>query len=157
MKTVLVMALIIYLAGVAVAADKIVGVWKLDATESRLPQSPTSPKELTDTYAATAKGTIELTRTGIQMDGAVLSSKWSWPEQGGIAERILPDPLPKESSYVAVLVAPGKWYVSIMNMGKQVAFYGKDISKDGKTMHITLKGMDNQGKPFDQLFVFKRQ
>ena len=131
--------------------------WKLDTAKSRLSQSPITPKELTDTYKETTQGTIELTRSGIQTDGAAISSKWSWPKQGGLAQRVLPDPLPKEMSYVAVLVAPGKWYVSIMNAGKQVSFYGKDISKNGKTMQIALKGMDEKGHPFDELFVSRRQ
>jgi hypothetical protein len=139
------------------AADPIIGAWRLDTAKSRLSNSPTTPKELTDTYVETAQGTIELTRNGIQIDGAAISSKWSWPKQGGVAQRILPDPLPKDTSFVAVLVASGKWYVSIMNTGKQISFYGKDTSNDGKILRITLKGMDEKGNSFDELFVFKRQ
>jgi hypothetical protein len=157
MKTVIIVAFVFLLSGSAMAADPIIGVWKLDAAQSRLSKSPTSPKELTDIYAETPEGTIELTRSGIQMDRAAISSKWSWPKQGGVAQRLLPDPLPKETSFVAILVAPGKWYVSIMNSGKQISFYGKDISKDGKTLRITLKGIDEKGNPFDEIFVFTRQ
>ncbi len=47
--------------------------------------------------------------------------------------------------------------VSIMNAGKQRSFYGKDISKDGKILRITLKGMDEKGNLFAELFVFRRQ
>ena len=157
MKTAVIAAFIISLSCPGYAADPIIGAWKLDTAKSRLSNSPTTPKELTDTYVETAQGTIELTRNGIQIDGAAISSKWSWPKQGGVAQRILPDPLPKDTSFVAVLVAPGKWYVSIMNTEKQISFYGKDISKDGKILRITLKGMDEKGNPFDELFVFKRQ
>ena len=32
-----------------------------------------------------------------------------------------------------------------MNTGKQISFYGKDISKDGKILRITLKGIDEKG------------
>ena len=157
MKTAVIAAFFIWLSCPAYAADPIIGAWKLDAAKSRLSNAPTTPKEITDTYVETAQGTIELTRNGIQNDGAAISSKWSWPKQGGVAQRILPDPLPKDTSYVAVLVAPGKWYVSIMNAGKQISFYGKDISKDDKILRITLKGMDEKGNPFDELFVFIRQ
>jgi len=157
MKAATITVFVLLLSCSCFAADPIIGVWKLDTAKSQLPPSPTTPKELTDTYEETAQGTIELTRSGIQTDGAAISSRWSWPKQGGVAQRLLPDPLPKESSYVAVLVAPGKWYVSIMNAGMQVAFYGKDMSADGKTMTITLKGKDEQGRPFDQLFVFRKQ
>jgi hypothetical protein len=157
MITTVIAAFIIWLSCSAYAADPIIGAWKLDKAKSRLSNSPTTPKELTDTYVETAQGIIELTRNGIQNDGAAISSKWSWPKQGGVAHRILPDPLPKDTSFVAVLVAPGKWYVSIMNAGKQISFYGKDTSKDGKVLHITLKGTDEKGNPFDELFVFKRQ
>jgi len=157
MKAAVIAAFIIWLPCSGYAADPIIGAWKLDTAKSRLSNSPTTPKELTDMYVETAQGTIELTRNGIQIDGAAIFSKWSWPKQGGVAQRILPDPLPKETSFVAVLVAPGKWYVSIMNAGKQISFYGKDISKDGKILRITLKGMDEKGDPFDELFVFRRQ
>jgi hypothetical protein len=157
MKAAVIAALILWLPCSGYAADPIIGAWKLDTAKSRLSNSPTTPKELTDTYVETAQGTIELTRKGIQIDGAAIFSKWSWPKQGGVAQRIVPDPLPKETSFVAVLVAPGKWYVSIMNAGQQISFYGKDISKDGKILRITLKGIDEKGNPFDELFVFRRQ
>ncbi len=157
MKTALIAAFFIWLSCSAYAADPIIGARKLDTAKSRLSNSPTTPKELTDTYVETAQGTIELERNGIQNDGAAISSKWSWPKQGGVAQRILPEPLPKDMSYVAVLVAPGKWYVSIMNAGKQRSFYGKDISKNGKKLRITLKGMDEKGNPYAERFIFRRQ
>jgi hypothetical protein len=41
--------------------------------------------------------------------------------------------------------------------GKQIATMHKVVSKDGKTLRITIKGIDPQGKPFEELRVYDRQ
>ena len=145
------------IAGSLFAADPIIGTWKLNAAKSEIPPSASAPKEITDIYRELGKDLIELERRGIQTDGAAIASKWTWPREGGIAERTAPDPLPKGMSYIELLMDPGAWYVTILQNGKQATVMQKVISKDGKTMRITIKGMDEKGKPVVQLHYFEKQ
>jgi len=138
-------------------ADPIIGTWKLNAAKSKIPPSATAPKETTDIYRELGTNQIELSRTGTRMDGSLDSSKWTWPREGGIAERISPSPLPEGTSYIELLIDPGHWYITILQNGKQNTIMYKVISKDGKTMRITIRGMDAQGKPIEQLQVFEKQ
>jgi hypothetical protein len=153
-KALLFMSILIAQAGLSWAADPIVGTWKLDAKNSRIVQMP---RELTDVYRETEAGAIELSRMEIAADGKPEFSKWSWPKEGGMAERISPDPLPKEINYIPLLIDPGHWYVSIVISGKQSLMMHKTVSKGGRTLQITLKGKDTQGNQLDDLYIFERQ
>jgi hypothetical protein len=44
-----------------------------------------------------------------------------------------------------------------MMNGKQVFVAQSAISKNGKSMRVTIRGADAQGKPFEQLAVFVKQ
>jgi hypothetical protein len=88
-------------------------------------------------------------------DGSPTSDKWTWPRQGGTARR--QPQLSEGMFYVETLIEPGHWYVTVMQNGKQIGIIHKTISNDGKTMRQTLKGVDPQGKPFEQLQVFHKQ
>jgi hypothetical protein len=137
--------------------NPIIGTWKLNVGKSKILQAKDSPKEITDVYRELRPDQIEFIRAGTQINGSSISSKWVWPREGGIAERKSPAPLPQETSYIEVLVDPGHWYVTILQNGKQNILMHKSISKDGKTMRLTIKSMDAQGKPVEQLQVFEKQ
>jgi hypothetical protein len=55
------------------------------------------------------------------------------------------------------MIAPGEWYTTTMQNGKQNELLHSFISKDGKTMNVQVKGMDDQGKPFETLSVYDKQ
>jgi hypothetical protein len=145
------------LAGSLWAADPIIGSWKLIVAKSKIQPSETAPKEATDAYKEIEGDQIEFTRTGTQVDGAPIFSKWRWPCIGGTAERVSPEPLPEEMSYIELLVDPGYWYVTILQNGKQNSLMQKTISKDGKTMRIRIQSRDAQGKLVEELHVFEKQ
>ncbi len=145
------------LTGSLWAADPIIGTWKLNVEQSKIAPSNTAPKAATDVYKETGKDQIEFTRTGTQVDGAAIFSKWTWPRIGGTAERLSPEPLPKEIAYIELLVDPGYWFVTILQNGKQNSLMQKTISKDGKTMRIRIKSLDAQGNVVEELNVFDRQ
>jgi len=138
-------------------ADPIIGTWKLNVAKSKIPQTETAPKETTDVYRELETGQIELSRTSTLMNGSRESSKWTWPREGGIAERKSPAPLPAGTSYIELLIDPGHWYVTILQNGKQSLLMHKVITKDGRTMQIAIKSFDAQGKAVEQLQVFEKQ
>ena len=155
-KTMLLLAVLVS-AGSLYGADPIIGTWKLDVTKSEIPPSETAIKELTETYLEIEGDQIEFTRKGTQVNGVAISSKWTWPRQGGMVKRLYPSPLPADRAYVQTVVEPGNWYVTVLQNGKQIAVRHKTFSKDGNIMTQTYKEMGAQGKPNVEVLVFDRQ
>jgi hypothetical protein len=141
-------------ARLAMAADPIAGIWKLDVANSKFVVAP--PKEQTEVYRELASGEIEMSLTRVQTDGASQSTKLTWPASGGAVH----DPdghLPKGETIVETLLGPGDWYVTYLMNGKQFLVMHKVISQDGQTMHQTIKGTDLQGRTGEQIQVLHRQ
>ncbi len=123
----------------AIAADPIIGTWKLDVGSSKFVLPP--PKEQTEVYRETDSGEIEVVLTRVQSDGTSTSITLTWPSSGGAVH----DPdgqLPKGETLVETLLAPGEWFVTYMRNGKQYLTMHKLINPDGKTMLQTIKGLD---------------
>jgi hypothetical protein len=145
---------------VSAPTDPLVGTWKLNLAQSQFSpvllalQKTAIPKERTEIYRL-VNNRIELTQTSIRSDGSKEEApKLTWPAQGGAVVSQSANGL----SYVETLIASGEWLVSAMLQdGTQVGTLRKIISKDGKTMRQITKGVDPQGKPFEQVQVFDRQ
>lgn len=155
-KTMLFLA-VFALAGSLLAGDPIIGTWKLNLAKSKFaPNQPDIPKSGTEAYREVEGGQIELTYTRTKADGSSVLSKYAWPAQGGAAKTLQGGPK-QITTFVETLIEPGNWYVTALQNGKQISWAHKTISKDGKTMTVTWKNMDAQGKPIVDIEVFDRQ
>ena len=67
-----------------------------------------------------------------------------------------PAPAEGESSFVTV-ISPSNFYQTTLQNGKQVQVIHIVVSKDGKTMHNTIKGTDAKGKPYEELEVWDKK
>jgi hypothetical protein len=133
------------------AADPIIGTWILNSTktaeyENSLNLTPADPSTFrwssrTEAYKELKSGLIELTLTIIGIDGLSEVSKVTWPAQGGIAEQESSE----EILIVETLVAPGEWYVTRIQGGKQFQLIHKIVSEDGKIMSQTIEGIGEWG------------
>ena len=133
-------------------ADPLIGTWKLDVTRSKIPSSMQIPGDLVEVYRETGDGLIEYHSLIGQEAGP---NKYTWPVQGGMAKR---EPvLPEGLAYVETLVAPGDWYVTVLQNGVQVFIIHKTFSDDGKTMYQTRKGVNDQGERLEAEVVYTRQ
>jgi hypothetical protein len=133
--------------------DPIVGSWKLNLSRSKFPPNA-APKEHTEIYRVSADR-VEFTLTRIGTNG-MSTFKATWPAEGGIAV-VVEDATPiPDWTAIETLMAPGEWYVTQMQNGKQIFTIHKVVSKDGKTMRQTLKGLDPQGRPVESLQMFDR-
>ena|SRR5579862_682276 len=143
------------------SADPIIGTWKLNVAESQFSpivqairkQAPA--KERSEVYREIEGDQIELTGETVRTDGSSSSYRFIWPRQGGTATAL--EAGLEGVAYIEILIAPGDWYVTVLRDGKQAAVMHKTVSKDGRTMHYTIKGADQEGNPFEQLEVFDRQ
>jgi hypothetical protein len=149
-----ILGIMIMTAMPATAADPIVGTWKLDVGSSKFFLPP--PKEQTEMYRELASGEVEMVLTRLQSDGKSTSTTLRWPSGGGAVT----DPdghLPQGETLVETSLAPGEWYVTYLMKGKQFLTMHKLVSSDGSTMRQTIKGLDPQGRPGEQIQVLRRQ
>jgi hypothetical protein len=142
--------------------DPTVGTWKLNVAKSKfspvllalLNQAP--PKEETVVFRELGTDEFEATITGAQTDGKPIAVKSTSPRQGG-AVKIQQGNLPDGMTLVVTRIDQNNSYLTFMLNGKQILVCQSVISKDGKKTTNTYKGLDPQGKPFEQVAVFDKQ
>ena len=142
------------LPGTVWATDPIIGTWKLNIEKSKFPSTQAAPKEQTETYRELDDGQIELTYQNIEKDGSSTLLVETYPVQGGMA-KVLKSDFP--FSFVQTRIAQDEWLVTYLIDGKQFITRHKKISKDGKTLVQTIKGIDNDGQPIDVLLILEKQ
>jgi hypothetical protein len=142
--------------------DPRLGTWRLDVAKSKFSSAwmammkMAPPKEEKLAFREVGADEIELTITGTQTDGRPISGKSTSPRQGG-AVKLQESPLPEGMSVVSTKIDPNNSIATYMLNGKQVFTAQLVVSKNAKSMRITFRGMDAQGKPFEQLGVFVKQ
>ena len=156
MRKAMLLAAVFGLIGSLWAADPSVGTWKLNIAKSKFAlDQKVTPKEGTVVVRELASGELELTLTRTMTDGSQTSIKLTWPLTGGVLKSQAAEP--EGRSAVTTMIAPGEWYTTYLQNGKQVQLIHSVIGKDGKTMHLTTTGMDDQGKPSLAQSVWDRQ
>lgn len=147
--------LVLALTGAAVAAEPIIGTWRLNIAKSKFAANGFKvPREITEVYRELNPGQIELTFMKTETDGSSTLLKVAFPSQGGAARCI--QGCPSGYSVVETLIS-GEWYATEMQDGKQYMTLHKVISKDGKIYYQTLQSSDAKGKPFQNLLVYEKQ
>ncbi len=149
--TVVVMALVA--SGVLLAqSNPSVGTWKLNLTKSKY-TSGAAPKEEMVTIQM-AGDQRQVTVTGTNADGSAISLKYEMPDKGGIGKILAGGPYDAVSGK---RIDDKTREVSYMKGGKEMLHVRTVVSKDGKTLTITGKGTDAQGKPVSAVGVFEKR
>jgi hypothetical protein len=120
-----------------------------------MPQLPGTPKEQTEIYRESSPGQLELTLSRVSGDGGSTTGAFVWPSTGG-AVQYRQGTQPQGESLVETLVAPGDWYVTYMQEGRQYGTLHKVVSPDRKTLRETFKGTI-QGSSIEIVAVLDRQ
>lgn len=152
-KVIFLVIIILSLPNTLWAADPIIGTWKLNVAKSKMPQLASAQESRMEVYRELDSGEIELTLTTTSSEGTSEVSKFIWPAQGGIAM----EEAPEGRLVIETLIAPGDWYVTQIQDGKQIIIMHKVVSRDRKTMHQTFKAITEQGVPIDGVGVYDRQ
>ena len=133
-------------------ADNTIGTWKLNMEKSKVMAGPTAIKSLTTTREA-VEGGVKSTGTGTRADGAINSTytaKYDGKSYPGTG-------FPWDTTSIKQLDANTLTVINTKTGGKYKATGRTVVSKDGKTMTITTKGTDNEGKAMHQTLVFEKQ
>ena len=157
--SIMILALVLTMAVAAMAADPLIGTWKLNAAKSNFSpdflalEKAAAPKESTLVVRELDADQIEITETGTRTDGSAISQRFTQPKQGGAAT----SGLPEGTIFVHTIVSPNDRVGTILQNGKQIQVIHWVVSKDGKTLIDTRRSMDSQGKPMEHVIVYDKQ
>jgi hypothetical protein len=135
-------------------ADNSIGSWKRNIEKSKITPAPTKAvKSLTLVYEG-VDGGVKLTATGEYSDGTAIHAGYTakydgkeYPVTGAPWDMISLKQIDANTFTVEAKKTGGKYHAA----GRSV------ISKDGKTMTMTTKGTDAEGKPFSSTVVYNKQ
>jgi len=153
-RLLLISLLVLTLTGTVLAADPIVGTWKINASKSKLAPVGGWLKEATMTFRE-GGGLLFAEIKGTNINGTPYASKGNRPLPGGIVKG---EPPSAEGTVLYItVIGPGDSYLSTFQKGIQTTLDHYVVSKDGKTLTWTTKGSDEKGKPAEAIYVLDKQ
>jgi hypothetical protein len=151
-KTLLVGAVLAIGTGTAIAADAVVGTWKLNLAKSTFSPGP-APKSQTRTYVESAQGmTVTIKTTAA--DGKESTTTLVFKDDGKSY------PVSGSPDFDAVSVKRVDALTLNSTQTKAGAPVGtgvRTVSKDGKTMTFTQKGTHANGGKFEDVLFYDKQ
>jgi hypothetical protein len=132
---------------------RFVGTWKTNASKSKLAQVGDWMKQATVTFGEVGDQ-FTFDYKGILVNGSSFSHKGNRPLVGGILQSAQ---LTEGTVAYVTLIGPGDAYVTTFQNGKQTVLEHYVVSKDGKTLAITTKGMDLDTRVRLRAFQFLQQ
>ena len=151
-KALLVVSILAVTAGPALAADPVVGTWKLNLAKSTFSPGP-APKSQTRTYAESPQG-MTLTVKTIAVDGTQSTTTLTFKEDGK------PYPASGNPDFDKVSVTrvdPLTVHSTQTKAGATVGAAVRKVSQDGKTLTFAQKGTHAAGGKYDNISVYDRQ
>jgi hypothetical protein len=151
-KTLFVGAILAIGTGTALAADPVVGTWKLNLAKSTFSPGP-APKSQTRTYAESPQG-ITLTIKTTAADGKESTSTLTFKDDG--------KPYPASGNPDFEMVSVTRVDASTVHStqtkaGAAVGTGVRTVSKDGKMLTFKQKGTHADGGKYDDVSVYDRQ
>ncbi|MDQ3260786.1 MAG: hypothetical protein M3Q00_08390 [Pseudomonadota bacterium] len=136
----------------AQAADPLVGTWKLNVAKSTYSPGP-APKSLTAKIEAAGEGE-KVTADGVRGDDTPIQVEYTAQYDG--------KDHPITGSPIADTVSLKRLDANTTERtdkkgGKVVQTLTRKLSSDGKTVTVTIKGTDAEGRPINNLAVFEKQ
>jgi hypothetical protein len=140
--------------GAFVQEDPHVGTWTLNLARSTFDPGP-PPRKQTLWYKAEAGGLTALVQ-GIDAAGLPIN-----PDSGNLTiyldGRDHPTPQAGYDSSTWTRITPHKYVVHRKKAGKIVITTTNVVSDDGRTMTLTTKGIDQDGRPIHNVRVYDKQ
>lgn len=128
------------------------GTWKLDPAKSKYTTG--SPMKEDTVTVTTTGGEDQIEGNGTAADGSPAHRKIAVPAKGGTGKFLIPSPYESVSQKIDNENARE---LSETKAGKEALHINAVVSKDGKTMRVTVKGLDGQGKPVSGVAVYEKQ
>jgi hypothetical protein len=135
----------------AQSSDPLLGAWKLNLAKSTYDPGP-APKAATLKYEAVGQG------MKVTVDGATAAGAMHWEYSGNLDGKDNAVTGNPDVDVIALKrVGPLTTEATMKKGGKVTTINTRVVSADGKTLTITAKGTDAQGKPVHNVQVFEKQ
>jgi hypothetical protein len=146
-------AVMLFSSSIVLAADNWLGTWKLNVEKSKFSPGWPGPKSLTLKFEA-SQGGIRATTDGVSAEGKATHSTFSSKYDG--------KDVPYEGNPDADTASPKKiddnTYENVWKKGGKVSVTAKGVvSKDGKTLTISLTGKNAKSETVNTTNVFEKQ
>jgi len=128
------------------------GTWKMNAAKTKI--KAVAPLKDDTVTITTANGEDVIEGDGTATDGSLTHRKFAAPVKGGTGKFLLAGPYDGVSVKVP---NENTRDVTETKAGKEALHFTAVVSKDGKTMTVTVKGVDAQGKPLSGVAVYEKQ
>ena len=138
--------------GTALAADSVVGTWKLNLAKSTFSPGP-GPKSQTRSYAETAQG-LTLSIKTTTADGKETTATLSFKDDG---KPYAVSGNPDYDMVAVTRVDASTVHSTQTKAGVAVGSGVRTVSKDGKTLTFAQKGTHAGGGKYDDVLVYDRQ
>jgi hypothetical protein len=140
-------------AGLWASDNPLIGTWKLNLAKSRFSPGFPVPKSRTVKYEASGPNGMKYTNDSVLADGRPLHAEYT-VQFDGKEYPVAGDPSRDSTSQRWI---DGRTTEMINRKdGKVVETTRRVLSKDGKTLTVTAKGIRN-GKPYSNLHVYEKQ
>ncbi len=150
---VLALALLTVSVGLAAADDPLVGNWKLNPAKSKF-SPPPPPKDITIKYEPSGAVGIKVTAEITDANGKKTVTAYSGSFDG--KDFTVTGNADGDTGSMRRIDA-NTTEVANKKAGKATTTLRRAVSKDGKTLTITAKGTDGQGRPVNSVEVFDKQ
>jgi hypothetical protein len=134
------------------SADLSVGTWKLNVAKSKYSPGP-APKSATITYEETADG---IKRTGESVDAEGKTTSFSYTAKYDGKDY----PVTGSETFDAIALKRMNDHTlqaTLKKSGKVVSDARRVVSKDGKTMTLTINGTNAKGQKTKNVAVYEKQ
>ncbi len=149
----LVLALLTVSVGLAAADDPLVGTWKLNAAKSKF-SPPPPPQDTTIKYEPDGANGIKVTAEITDAKGQKTVTTYSGSFDG--KDFTVSGSADADTGSMRRINA-STTEVANKKAGKATTTLRRTVSKDGKTLTITAKGKDRQGRTVNSVEVFDKQ
>lgn len=146
---------VLALAGIAVAADNTIGVWKYNTSKSKAAAGVSPIKELTVTREA-SEGGVKVSAKGERADGSKIDTT-TIAKYDGKEVPVTGSGLTWDSTAIKQVNANTLTEERSKKGGQYHSMVRTVVSKDGKTMTSTTRGTGADSKPFTSVAVFEKQ
>jgi hypothetical protein len=142
-------------AAAAFGADNSLGTWKANLEKTKYTPAPFPVKSVTSVREAVAGG-VKVTNTGERTDGTAINASYT-AKYDGSPSSVSGQGAPYDSVSIKQINANTFTYDAKKTDGKYHAHGRIVISPDGKTMSMTARGTDPDGKPMTITLVYDKQ
>jgi hypothetical protein len=139
--------------GADTAADPAVGTWALDLAKSKLDPNEPALKSSVRTYTATADG-LKVSIHSVDASGTAHDTSSTFTYDGK------PHPVSGTTDYDTIAVTrvgTSESKTELINAGKVIGHLSRVVSKDGRTMTVTVDETNAKGTKIHDVTVYQRE